>query len=122
MTDTARLPVPARLEPKQSKRTLMYSVRAYFYSLYNTTSAKFRDLLASVGNKDAVTGNRLFDRHEAVGMIKQAAKQAQDQFTAESKDGDIYRCIVNLMRKHDMGLKLRRREYALLTHSATPAE
>jgi len=114
--EVARLPVPTRLEPKNISRSLATSVRIYFYTLYNATNAKFRDLLASVGNKDAVTGNRLFDRHEAVGMIKAAATKAEDTLTTSAKDGDVYRCIVNLMRQNDMGLKLRRREYQRLTH------
>jgi len=118
--EITRLPMPDKLEPKVSSRSLAMSVRNYFYSLYNNAKA-FRDLLASVGNKDAMTGNRLFDRHEAVGLIKQAAKKADDPIVLGAKDGDVYRCIVNLMRQNDMGLKLRRREYTRLTHQA-PAE
>ena len=114
--EVARLPMPERLEPKKTSRSLATSVRVYFYTLYNATNAKFRELLASVGNKDAITGNRLFDRHEAVGMIKAAATKAEDSLTTTAKDGDIYRCLVNLMRQNDMGLKLRRREYNRLTH------
>jgi hypothetical protein len=53
------------------------SVRNYFYALYNATNATFREMLVSVGNKDSKTGNRLFDRHVAVGMVKEAAKRAR---------------------------------------------
>ena len=126
MSEITRLPMPPRLEPKQTKRSLMISVRGYFYNLYNATNAKFRDLLASVSNQDAITGNRLFDRHDAVGMIKKAAEDAKDALTAQAKDGDIYRCLVHLMKGNDLGLKLRRREYERLTHQKkalmSPAE
>lgn len=121
MQEPARLPIPERLEPPKSTRSLMSSVRIYFYTLYNATNAKFRDLLVSVGNKDAITGNRLFDRHDAVGMIKDAAKKAEDSIVSNAKDGDIYRCIVNLMSKNGMGLRVRRQQYRQLTHE-NPAE
>jgi hypothetical protein len=123
MTETrevTRLPLPDRLEPKQTSRNLMQNVRIYFYALYNGTK-KFRELLGSIGNKDAITGNRLFDRHEAVGMIKGAARKAEDISTSDAMDGDIYRCMVTLMRGNGLGLKLRRSEYQKLTHQA-PAE
>jgi len=120
-SEVARLPVPERLEPKKTSRSLVTSVRIYFYTLYNATSATFRELLASVGNKDAIHGNRLFDRHVAVGMIKKAAIDAKDTLTATANDGEVYRCIVGIMRQNDMGLKLRRRDYQRLTHQQ-PAE
>ena len=119
--EVARLPIPDRLEPKQNKRNLMQNVRIYFYACYNATK-KFRDLLVSIGNEDAVTGNRLFDRHEAVGMIKGAARKAEDIATSDAKDGDIYKCMVDLMRTNGLGLKLRRAEYQRLTHQQAPAE
>jgi hypothetical protein len=104
-----RLPLPERLEPKNAKRSLLQNARGYFYALYNSDDDTFRDLLASVGNKDAVTGNRLFDRHQAVGMMKEQAKRANDTITLEAKDGDIYRCLVKLMNGHDdLSLKQRR--------------
>lgn len=119
--EIVRLPVPDRLEPKQTKRTLMVNVRIYFYALYNATNGKFRALLASISNVDAITGNRMFDRAEAVNLIKDAAKDAKDIATGNAKAGEIYRCIVNLMRENGLGLKLRRTEYKRLTHQS-PAE
>jgi hypothetical protein len=119
--EVVRLQMPERLEPKNTARTLMVSVRGYFYALYNSTNKAFVDLLASVGHKDSIHGNRLFDRHVAVGMIKKAALDAKDTFTANAKDGDVYRCIVNLMSQHDMGLKLRRSQYRAIMQQV-PAE
>jgi hypothetical protein len=121
MTEVARLPVPERLEPKNLKRTLAMNVRGYFYQLYNAGNKAFQDLLVSVGNKDSLTGNRLFDRHNAVSMVKKAAAEAKDKITQDAKDGDIYRYIVHLMNENKLGLKLRRSEYERLTHQA-PAE
>jgi hypothetical protein len=118
MTDAImRLPMPERLEPKNAKRSLSQSVRVYFYALYNATDGTFRDLLASVGNKDAITGNRLFDRHKAVGMIKEQAAEAKDSITMEAKDGDVYRCLVNIMNNHDdLSLRQRRISYDKWDH------
>jgi hypothetical protein len=48
-------------------------------------------------------------------MIKKAAESAKDTGTVNAQDGDIYRCIVSLMRPHDLGLKLRRQDYKRLT-------
>jgi hypothetical protein len=116
-----RLPLPDHLEPKKTSRSLATSVRIYFYTLYNNANAAFRELLASVGNKDAIHGNRLFDRHVAVGLIKKAALEAKDTLTANANDGDIYRHIVNLMRGEKLGLRLRRNQYRQITHQQ-PAE
>jgi hypothetical protein len=116
-----RLPMPDHLEPDTTARSLMTSVRMYFFALYNAADKTFAKYLGSVGNRDAETGNRLFDRHEAVRMIKNAAKKSEDTQTETAKDGDIYKCIVNLMRKKELGLKLRRRQFRELTHRA-PAE
>jgi hypothetical protein len=116
-TEIVRLPIPERLVPRNAARSLQTNVRSYFYSLYNSNAATFRNLLVSVGNKDAVTGNRLFDRHVAVGLIKTAAKEAQDTITLNAKDGDVYKCLVVCMRSHDeLKLKLRRQQYDQLTH------
>ena len=110
--EVTRLPVPERLEPKNAQRSLMQSVRGYFYSLYNSTDPTFREFLVSVGNEDAITGRRDFDRHEAVRMIKEQAKHAKDTITLQAKDGEIYRCLVNIMKNHDeLRLKLRRIQY-----------
>lgn len=116
--EIARLPMPERLEPKNTARSLPASVRIYFYSLYNDASGKFKELLASVGNKDAIHGNRLFDRHHAVTMIKAAASKSSDTTVTSAVDGDIYKCIAVLMRGEGIGLKLRRRDYTRLTHQA----
>ena len=113
--------MPVRLEPKVTKRSLTASVKIYFYTLYNAADGKFKEFLASVGNKDAITGNRMFDRGEAVAMILAAAKESKDTGTANAKKGDIYKCIVQFMRAEGLGLKLRKQEYQRLTHQA-PAE
>jgi hypothetical protein len=115
--DIVRLPMPDRLEPKNTARSLMASVKVYFYTLYNGTDKAFRSLLGSIGNKDAITGNRLFDRHEAVGLIKKVARQANDAPTVDAKDGDVYKCLVSLMRVNGIGLKLRKHQYRELTHT-----
>lgn len=119
--EVSRLPLPERLEPRSTSRSLATSVRVYFYSLYNATNGTFKDLLASVGNKDAITGNRLFDRHNAVSMVKAEAKVAKDTATVNAKDGDVYKVLVGIMRQNGMGLRLRRQEYLRLTHQQ-PAE
>lgn len=113
------LPVPVKLEPKVTKRSLMVSVRIYFYQLWNKAEDAFRTRLGSVGNADSVTGIRMFDRAEAVGMIREAGKDAKDPVIMGALPGDIYRCVTRLLRAHDMGLKLRRQQYQQLTH--TPA-
>jgi hypothetical protein len=121
-TEIVRLPMPDRIEPKSTKRTLMTFVRIYFTALFNGNEGDmFKGWLGSVGNKDAKTGNRLFDRYEAVNMVKQAAVKADDEATAKAKPGDIYQCITHLLRENGMGLKLRRQQYEQLTHMK-PAE
>jgi hypothetical protein len=120
--EAPRLPMPERLEPKVTKRTLMMNVRHYFYSLYNSANTGFKELLASVSNKDAITGNRLFDRRDAVTMIKDAAKAVKDTTTTNAKDGEIYKCLSNLMRQNKIGLQLRREKYRDVSHQQTPAE
>ena len=116
----ARLPLPVRLPPPVNPaRSLAIKVRDYFHSLWSNVT--FRDFLASVGNKDSITGNRLFDRYKAVEMVKAAAKSAEDSFTVSAKDGDIYKYLVRNMSKNGMGLRLRREQYKTLTHQA-PAE
>ena len=115
--------MPDRLTPKATKFTLAMSVRKYFYALYNVTNSAFKEMLISVGNRDAVTGNRMFDRHEAVRQIKDAARAAKDTETVDASDGDIYKYISREQKKQGHGLKLRRREYARLTHQqVAPAE
>ena len=113
------VPIPERLEPKKTSHRLMTAVRGYFYSLYNDNSDSFRKFLASVDNKTAITGNRQFDRKEAVDMIVMAAKDAKDAMTAKAKAGDIYHCLVNAMREHpELKLRLRRQEYQRLSQAA----
>jgi hypothetical protein len=97
----------------------MVNVRIYFYQLYNATNGKFRTWLESVGNEDAVTGNRMFDRHEAVTMIKEAAASNKDAATSTAKAGDVYHCVVILLRENGLSLKLRRADYKRLTHHTT---
>jgi hypothetical protein len=117
----ARLPMPAHLPPQADQaRSLAFNVRGYFRTLYESNEA-FRDHLASVGNKDAITGNRLFDRREAVDMIKEAATKAKDSLTVNAKAGEIYKYVTRIMGKNGLGLKLRREAYKALTHQA-PAE
>jgi len=114
--EVTRLPIPERLEPKNAKRSLQMNVKSYFYPLYNSTDKTFQEYLVSVGNKDAVTGRRDFDRHQ-VGMIKQQAKLAKDALTSEASDGDVYDAMVKVMRDHpELSLKLRRSQYARLGH------
>jgi hypothetical protein len=115
VNEVARLPVPDHLEPKSTARNLATLVRGYFYPLYNSSVA-FRDLLASVGNKDAITGNRLFDRLRAVDMIKEAATEAKDSLTTRAKEGEIYKHLVHVMGAEGMSLKQRRQAYQSLTH------
>ena len=109
------LPVPGRLDPPQNTRTLMVSVAAAFYVLYNSNPA-FRRLLASVANLDSVTGNRMFDRHQAVLLIKDAANKSNDRVIITASDGAIYKCLVTLLKRNGLGLRDRRIEYARLTH------
>jgi hypothetical protein len=112
------LPMPERLEPKQTKRSLMTSVRMYFYTLYNAADGKFKAFLSSVGNKDAVTGNRTADRVRAVDMIKASADKGGDSTTSAAKDGDVLQCLSKLMTENGLGLKVRRQQYDQLTRAA----
>jgi hypothetical protein len=113
--------MPDRLTPKANTRSLAASVRIYFFALYNSANTAFKDMLASVGNRDAKTGNRLFDRHEAVKQIKEAAKAAKDTETADALDGEIYKHVVHILSKQGLGLKLRRAQYAQLTRERVTA-
>lgn len=113
------LPMPVRLEPKQTARSLAMQVRYYFYSLYNGTKA-FRDHLASVGNADAITGKREFDRFVAVEMVRKAADAAHDTVVTDAKAGHIYKYVSRELRKQGQGLRIRRAQYKRLT--TQPAE
>jgi hypothetical protein len=115
------LPMPVRLEQKRTSRSLMSAVRGYFYPAYNTNS-RFRRHLASVGNDDSVTLNRMFDRFVSVSIIRDMARTAKDSMTAEAPEGLVYQCLVHIMRGEKLGLKLRREQYRLLTHQHQAAE
>lgn len=101
--------------------SLLTKVREYFYPLWNAEDGVFRGYFVSVGNKDAITGNRLFDRHKAVDMVKAVAKEAKDHLTTNAKDGDVYKHLVGLTSKAGMGLKARRLDYRRLI-GQVPAE
>jgi len=122
MPEVTRLPIPDHLEPVASSRSLKMAVRGHFYNLYNNRAAQgatFREYLKSIGNRDAVTKNRIFDRHEAVKMIKKVAETANDALTVDAKDGDIYKHLVECMRAHvELRYKLRRADYRRLTQQA----
>lgn len=118
-TEIARLPLPETLEPKNAKRSLFQNVKGHFYTLYNSNDKTFQEFLKAVGNKDAVTRNRNFDRHQAVIMIKKLAKETQDLITANATDGDVYEQVVKVMRLHpELGLKMRRIEYQRFSQAA----
>lgn len=115
--------MPDKVVPKSTNRTLMASVRTYFYQLYNAGNGMFKKYLASVNNKTAITKNRMFDRAKAVDMIVVAADKADDKATAEAAPGEIYRCIVHIMNGHEaLRLKSRRAEYQRLQHQPAAAE
>lgn len=116
-TQVVQLPLPDKLSPPKSN-TLLSAVRRYFYELYNTNPT-FKTYLASVGNKDAVTGNRFFDRHEAVKAIRDAAAEARDKCFDRVTDGIIYKHMTHIMNSHeDLKLQARRRQYEQLTQAA----
>lgn len=118
METPAQLPMPERLEPKTSARSLAASVRRYFYAVYNS-DPKFKTYLASVGNKDAITGNRHFDRHVAVEFLKEAAKAASDDCFKNVTDGEVYKYLTHeIARWDDLKLKHRRLEYQRFTQQA----
>lgn len=122
MATNALLPMPDRLEPKSTARTLMHSVKHYFYVSFNSPSDEFRDYLASVSNKDALTGNRFFDRHVAVEMLVKAAKAAGDPCFENVTHGKIFQMISRIMADHpEIALKHRREEYRRLTQSRQAA-
>jgi hypothetical protein len=118
-----QLPVPDKLDPKHTKRSLMTNVRLRFFQLWNSAEAKVKDtfhqLMASVSNDDSVNKSRSYDRAKAVDMIVSVA--GSDAVINGAKPGDILKCLSHVMRENGMGLRLRRREYARLTH-ASPAE
>jgi uncharacterized protein YecA (UPF0149 family) len=121
-----QLPVPDKLEPMHTKRSLMTNVRLRFFQLWNNAEAKlktqFHQLMASVGNGDSVNKSRAYDRCKAVDMIVNVS--GNDTVINGAKPGDILKCLSVIMRENGMGLRLRRREFQRLTHSpsATPAE
>jgi len=114
-TNVVRLPLPTHLDPQNSTRALKSSVRVYFEQLFNSSEA-FRDYLASVGNRDSITKNRLFDRHNAILMIKASAKKAGDSFVEGADEGIVYKHVVSIMRDRGLGLRVRRAAYLQLTH------
>lgn len=111
------VPLPERLDPPVMRNTLMSSVRPYFYKLYNDEEG-FRGYLAAVNNATAITGNRFFDRYEAVRMIQDLAVQDRNQVVLNAKAGDLYRCICYLMRQHELGLRARLQAWRRLTTTA----
>jgi hypothetical protein len=115
--------MPERLEPKMSPRSVYDSVKRYFYPNYNNPDGVFAKHLASVNNKDAITDNRLFDRHVAVGMIRKSAEAAGDPCFEGVSDGKIYECVVHIITKEhpEIGLKHRREEYRRLTQTPRQA-
>lgn len=117
--NVVRLPLPDHLDPPSTAHALGRAVRGHFYSLFNNRTAlgvTFRKFLASVDNKTSETENRVFDRHEAVKMIKKAAADANDSLTDTAKDGKVYQCLVAAMRTHpQLRLRNRRAEYERLT-------
>ena len=121
--DIVQLPVPDKLDPQHTKRSLMTNVRLLFFQLWNSAEAKvktrFHSLMASVGNGDSVNKSRAYDRCKAVDMIVE--KAGQDATVNGALPGDILKCLSVIMRENGMGLRLRRREYQRLTH-ARPAE
>lgn len=118
---SAALPMPDKLEQKKTKFALMTSVKAIFYKLYNA-SASFRGFLASTGSDDSVEGTRIIDRSEAARLIRETAKKDGDGLAGSARLGDIVRCLASILRSHDMGQRLRRREYLRLKHMPQPAE
>lgn len=115
----ARLPIAEKLSPKLTARTLTASVRQHFYPQYNAPSSRLRELLTSTGNDDSLTGNKMFDRYDAVKLLQKAGKDASDMVIADAMPGDIYKKIVHLM-KHDHGIsqRVRRQEYRRLQRAA----
>jgi hypothetical protein len=112
MTDKVfRLPVPEHLEPKHIKRSLLQKVRDYFVLLYNART-DFREFLVATGNDDAITLNRVFDRHNAVLMIRAAATKANDTTMEQAEDGIIYKHLNTVMKDYpELRPKQRRLEY-----------
>jgi hypothetical protein len=115
-SNIVQVPLPEKLEPKMTTRSLMISVRLYFYALYNAADGVFKSFLGSVSNKDAVTKNRTADRVRAVDMIKASAKD--DQVIKTAYDGDIIKCMSKIMSDHGQGLKVRREKFHQLTKPA----
>ena len=106
-------PLPEKLEPFKNNRTLMTSVRIYFHQQYS----KIEEWLKSVNNKTSITGNLYFDRHKAVEIIKEAARQAKDPITSEAMDGEIYKCMSRVANEQGISLKLRRAEFRRIKHN-----
>ena len=118
MNIPTQLPMPERLEPKATNKTLAASVRRYFYAVYNS-DPKFKTYLASVGNKDAITGNRGFDRHVAVEFLKDAARAASDDCFKDVIDVEIYKHLSHEISKwDDLKLRYRRLEFQRFTQQA----
>jgi hypothetical protein len=112
-----RVALPERIEPRSTARSLGASVRFFFIPLFNN-SEDFRAYLASVGNEDSITKNRLFDRFKAITMLVATARDAGDYVLPQATEGEIYKHITNIMRREGLGLRARkafqRREAARL--------
>ena len=112
MDNQTPLPMPKTLEPKRTAQSLTRSVKHYFYELYNAPDGEFQSYLASIGNKDARTGKREFDRLRAVDMLRTAATRGGDKCFAGVKEGEIYRCFVSIGKAHpEIRLQHRREKY-----------
>lgn len=119
-----KLKLPNKLEPVVRRSSLLASVRPFIYQLYNAANEVFKSLFLSTCAEDSVTGNRMFDRARAVGMVKDAAEKSGVSIVTNAQDYDIYRCIVYVLRRdHGISQRLRYAEYKRLTAPiATPAE
>jgi len=109
-----RVPLPDRIEPRITARSLLPAVRVYFFRAYNAEEDGFRKWLISTSNKDALTRNRLFDRLRGVDMLKAMAAENDDDIVISASEGAIYKCINQIMKEHGHGLKLRRERQRLL--------
>ncbi len=76
---------------------LTQHVRVHFEKLVNS-SDDFNAYMATPNNQYAITGNVMFDRLHAVRMVLEEARKAGDPVTTGAAEGDIYQCMVRLMR------------------------
>ena len=71
------VPLPKRIKPQISSRSLMVAVHALFFHVYNTVDDGFRKYLVATCNADALTQKRKFDRLQCSRPAYRAGQETE---------------------------------------------